>query len=341
MTRERATSQVVINQRHIGPGQPCFIIAEAGVNHNGEIEVAMRLVDAAVAAGADAVKFQTFKADRLAIPTALQYTMLRQLELSREAHMQLLDHCRRQGIVFLSSPFDEVSADLLETLGVEALKIPSGELTNLPLLRHVARKGKPMIVSTGMADVEEVACAIQAIEHAGHPPVVLLHCVSAYPAPPGEVNLRAMRTLADRFAVPVGYSDHTHGIEVALAAVALGACVIEKHLTLDRRMSGPDHAASVEPDELHRLVDGIRIVEAALGHGRKEPTVSEAPTAVVARKSLVAAKDIAAGTRLTEDLVTVKRPGIGLPPTMREHIIGKVATRDIPAQTVLSLEMMR
>jgi len=339
--------------RLIGPGQPCFIIAEAGVNHNGDLRLARQLIDVAVEANADAVKFQTFRAEAVVTRDApkaayqlhttdqreSQLEMLRRLELSAEAHQELLGYCRTRGILFLSTPFDAASADLLDELGVAAFKIPSGEITNVPFLVHVARKGKPMIVSTGMSTLAEVRTAVQTIEDAGNRAVVLLHCVSHYPASPSEANLRAMATLSKTFHGPVGYSDHTLGIEIALAAVALGACVIEKHITLDRTFPGPDHHASLEPDELAALVRGIRLVESALGHGRKEPAPSEADTAAAARRSLVAARDIPRGSRITEDLIAVKRPGTGLSPTMLSHVLGRRALQDIPADTVLQLGM--
>ena len=340
--------------RKVGPGLPCFVIAEAGVNHNGDVEIARQLVDVALQAGADAVKFQTFKAERLAMPTApkaeyqLQTTgatesqceMLRRLELSAEAHRNVMAYCRKEGILFMSSPFDEESADFLAELGVAVFKIPSGEITNLPFLAHLARKGKPLIVSTGMSYLGEVETAVRTLEQTGNRDFVLLHCVSNYPARPSDINLRAMQTMAAAFGAPVGYSDHTTGIEVALAAVALGACVVEKHFTLDRTLPGPDHQASLEPDELAALVRGIRTVEAALGHGRKEPAASEANTLAVARKSLVAARDIPPGTALTEDLIAVKRPGTGLPPAMKPYLVGRTAREAIPAGTLLGLEML-
>lgn len=348
-----ADSPVTIAGRQIGSGQPCFIIAEAGVNHNGDPELARQLIDVAKTAGADAVKFQLFRADRLASAAApkagyqvrttgggeSQLEMLRRLELPLEAHRALWDYCRARGMLFLSSPFDEDSADWLDALGVAAFKIPSGELTNLPFLAHVARKGKSLIVSTGMATLAEVEAAVRTIDAAGNRDVVLLHCVSNYPANPAEANLRAMQTMAEAFGLPVGYSDHTPGIEVALAAVALGACVIEKHFTLDRTLPGPDHRVSLEPQELVALVRGIRTVEAALGHGRKEPAPSEADTAAVARKSLVAAKDIAKGSTVTADSIAIKRPGTGLPPAVLDHLLGRTAIREIPADTLLTMEM--
>ena len=340
--------------RKVGPGQPCFIIAEAGVNHNGDVKLAKRLINVAAEAGADAVKFQTFKAERMVSVTApkaeyqLQTTdaaesqleMLQHLELSPEAHRELHAYCQERGVLFMSTPFDEESIDLLDELGVPVFKIGSGEITNWPFLEYVARKGKPIILSTGMSYLSEVDEAVRVIRDAGCDQLVLLHCVSNYPADPADANLRAVQTMAMAFGVPVGYSDHTPGIEVALAAVALGACVIEKHFTLDRSLSGSDHRASLEPDELTALVQGIRTVEAALGHGRKEPAASEANTAAVARKSLVAARDIPAGTKLTEGLIAIKRPGTGLPPAMRLYLIGRTVRMGIPAETLLTLEML-
>ncbi len=347
-------SPVMIAGRLVGPGQRCFIIAEAGVNHNGRVELAKRLIDAAAAAGADAVKFQTFKAERLVSPVApkaeyqrkateaieSQLAMIRRLELPPATFPELQAQAQAQRLLFLSTPFDEDSADLLEGVGVPAFKIGSGELTNLPLLSHVARKAKPIILSTGMSDLGEVNAAVQAIHESGNDQLVLLHCVSSYPANAAEANLRAMQTMADAFHVPVGYSDHTAGIEVALAAVALGACVIEKHLTLDRSLPGPDHQVSAEPQEFSALVRGIRAVEAALGDGQKRPTAGEADTAAVARKSLVAALAIPAGTRLTERLIAIKRPGTGLPPALRPQLIGRTAKTDIAAGTVLTWGMV-
>lgn len=345
---------VDISAHQVGEGHPCFIIAEAGVNHNGSLDMARQLVDAAVESGSDAVKFQTFKADELVTPdapkaeyqmrttdgTESQYEMIRRLELTLEMHQKLIEYCHERGILFMSSPFDESSADLLDDFDVPVFKIPSGEITNLPFLAHVAAKGKPMIVSTGMANLAEVETAIETIRYAGGKEVVLLQCVSNYPAEPAQANLRAMKTMEQKFEVPIGYSDHTQGIEVAIAAAALGATVIEKHFTLDRSLPGPDHEASLEPGELDAMVKGIRIAEAALGTGDKVPFASEASTADVARKSLVAAIDISAGTVLTKELVGIKRPGTGLPPAMRAEIIGKTIRTALAAGTLISLEMV-
>jgi sialic acid synthase SpsE len=267
--------------------------------------------------------------------------MLRRLELPEHAHRQILARCEQRGIIFLSSSFDEASADFLEALGVPAFKIPSGELTNLPFLAHVARKGRPMIVSTGMSTLAEVEAAITTVEAHGTPALVLLHCVSTYPAQPSDVNLRAMATMRAAFGVPVGYSDHTEGDEIALAAVALGACVLEKHFTLDRGLPGPDQQASIEPPELAALVRRVRAVEAALGDGSKAPAARETSTASVARKSLVLAQHIEAGAILTADMVVARRPGTGIPPSRLAEVVGRAAVADIPIGTVLRWEMLR
>lgn len=346
------TTQIQIAGREIGPGYPCFIIAEAGVNHNGDMELARRLVDAAVAIGADAVKFQTFKTELVMTREApkaayqrettgageSQFDMVKRLELPPAAFSQLMAYCHEREILFLSSPFDDDSADLLAELDVAAFKIPSGEIPNIPFLARVARNSKPMIVSTGMSDLAEVAAAVGTIREAGNEQFVLLHCVSNYPADPEDVNLKAMETMAAAFQVPVGYSDHTPGIEVPIAAVAMGACVIEKHLTLDHDLAGPDHRASLEPEEFEAMVRGIRTVESALGDGRKEPAASEADTAAVARKSLIAASSIPAGTVLTDEHITVKRPGTGLAPGMMHYLLGRVAKVDIPEDSLIALE---
>lgn len=345
---------ITVAGRSIGPGAPCFVIAEAGVNHNGNMGTARRLVEVASQAGADAIKFQTFSADKLATPDApkaayqqkttpseqSQLEMLRALEFKASDHEGIQDYCRELGILFMSTPFEEDSADFLDTLGVPAFKLPSGELTNLPFLAHVARKGKPLILSTGMSSLNEVEKAVATIVDAGNPDIVLLHCVSNYPAEPRDVNLRAMATMARAFNLPVGFSDHTLGTEIAFAAVALGACVVEKHFTLSRQQPGPDHQASLEPDDLAEMVSGIRRVEAALGGGRKEPAASEGGSAAAVRKSLIASTNISPGTVLTEDLIAIKRPGTGLPPAMRSHVVGRTARVAIPGGTVIALEML-
>ncbi len=338
--------------KEVGPGSPCLVIAEAGVNHNGVLHTALRLIDAAAEAGADAVKFQTFDATRLVTENAPKaeyqkkqtgtreshFEMLRRLQLDGDSHVQMIDHCRRRNIQFLSSPFDERSADLLNELGVSAFKIPSGEVTNLPLLKHIASFGKPIIMSTGMCRLGEVENALETLEATGNRQLVLLHCVSNYPADPADVNLRAMQTLSASFHFPVGYSDHTMGNEVSWAAVAMGACIIEKHFTLDRHLPGPDHAASSEPAELGQLVRGIRTIESALGTGRKRPAICEESTAAVARKSLVAAVDLEPGMLLGEETIAIKRPGTGLPPIMKPHLLNRLVRRKVAAGSLLTLE---
>jgi len=337
----------------IGRGHPCFVIAEAGVNHNGDLEAAKRLVSAAAEAGTDAVKFQTFRASSLVLETApkaryqeestgrgSQWEMLRRLELDETAFEELKACCREAGILFLSSAFDENGIDFLERLGVAGFKLGSGELTNDSLLRYAARKGKPLILSTGMATLEEVDKAVRIVRESGSQEIVLLHCVSSYPARPEDANLRAMETLRRAFDVPVGFSDHTTGTEVALAAAAVGAAVIEKHFTLDRTLPGPDHKASLEPDELKALISSIRNVGLALGHGRKEPVPAEEETARAARRSIVAAEDIPFGSVIRKDALICLRPGTGLAPAMKARLVGRRAKTDIPAGTLLDLEMV-
>jgi N-acetylneuraminate synthase/N,N'-diacetyllegionaminate synthase len=343
-----------IGKRQIGPGYPCFIIAEAGVNHGGRVELAKKLIDSAVEAGADAIKFQTFKAENLTTPAAKkaeyqvkntgsdesQLEMLHNLELPYEAHIELQRYAEAQGILFFSSPFDQGSADLLEQLNVPVYKLGSGEITNLGFLSHVARKGKPMIISTGMSYLAEIEAAIQEIELAGCHDYALLHCVSNYPTEPGEANLMAMATLRRAFAVPIGYSDHTMGIEVPVAAVALGASILEKHITLDRNLPGPDNLCSLEPGELKLLVSSVRNVEAALGDGKKIPNQRELMTARAARKSLVAAQRIPAGAVITNEQLVCKRPGTGLPPALLPFLLGRTARIDIEPDTMIEFGML-
>ena len=335
----------------------CFIVAEAGVNHNGSLESALRLVDAAADAGADAVKFQTFSADRLVSASApkaeyqaretgggSQHAMLKALELSPSDHVALGTRCAERGIEFMSTPFDEEAADFLVSIGMRRIKVPSGELTNPRLLRHVARFDVPLIVSTGMADLAEVQEAVAWIEDARRGAgavaaladrVTLLHCTSNYPATPADVNLTAMRSMATATRLPVGYSDHTSGIEVALAAVALGACVIEKHFTLDRSLPGPDHRASLEPAELAKMVSGIRAVEAALGDGVKRPQASELAVRDVARRSVILAADRPAGHVLRRDDLALLRPGNGIPPKSLDAVVGRRLARAVGAGSAL------
>lgn len=321
-----------------------FIIAEAGVNHNGSLEVAKKLIDVASEAGADAVKFQTFKADKLVSKTAQkaayqkettgadesQYAMIKKLELDEIAHQELIKHCQSKNILFLSTPFDHDSIALLHGLGMNIFKIPSGEITNLPYLRYIGSLGKKVILSTGMADLGEVEDALDVLVKAGTSKenITILHATTEYPCPMDEVNLKAMQTMSHAFGVNVGYSDHTQGIEIPIAAVAMGATVIEKHFTLDRAMPGPDHKASLEPDELKAMVQAIRNVEKALGDGIKKPSASEAKNIGIARKSILTCKAIQKGERFCEDNLCIKRSGEGMNPMRWDEVIGTVATRD-------------
>jgi N-acetylneuraminate synthase len=328
-----------------------LVIAEAGVNHNGDLQLAKQLVDAAAAAGADVVKFQTFQASQLATERAeqaayqqqalgqsqSQLTMLQQLELMPEQHSQLIEHCQQRSIEFLSTAFDPPSIELLASLQLKRWKIPSGEITNLPYLRQIGAQGQLVIISTGMANLGELEAALAVLEQAGTPrsQITVLHCTTEYPAPPEEVNLRAMQTIAQSFGVAVGYSDHTDGIAVPIAAVAMGATVIEKHLTLDRNLPGPDHKASLEPEEFAAMVRGIRTIEQALGDGIKRPTASEQANLPVVRKSLVAARPIRAGELFSEANLTAKRPGSGISPMQWDAWIGRPASRDFAADELI------
>jgi N,N'-diacetyllegionaminate synthase len=343
-----------IGKRRIGGSGPVFIVAEAGVNHNGDPDLARRLVDAAAECGADAVKFQTFTVDALLTREApkagyqvettgggeSQREMLARLDLGIDRLADLRDRAAKHGLVFFSAPFDEASADALAALDVALFKVPSGEITNLPLLRHVAAKGRPIILSTGMANLGEVEQAIAAIRAAGDPPLAVLHCLSAYPAPAAEVNLRAMDSLASRFGCPVGFSDHTLGIEIAVAAVARGAAIIEKHLTLDKTLPGPDHRASLDPAEFGAMVRAIRSVESALGDGVKRLMPSETDTRRVARKSLVAARALRAGERVAIGDLASKRPGTGISPAELPRVLGLRLTRDVAVDEVIPWEAL-
>ncbi|MDZ4050812.1 MAG: N-acetylneuraminate synthase [Limnobacter sp.] len=330
-----------------------IIIAEAGVNHNGDLEKAKQLVKAAKEAGADLVKFQTFKAASLVTKFAnkaeyqqkttgaaeSQHDMVRKLELSEKDHLVLIEECRRNNIEFFSTAFDEDSFDLLLKLGINQIKVPSGELTNLPLLRHMSQFGMPLMLSTGMANLGEIEAALNVIEQAGTPrsKVTVLHCTTEYPAPMEDVNLRAMVNLGATFGVKVGYSDHTPGIEVPIAAVALGARVIEKHFTLDRNLPGPDHKASLEPHELKAMIDAIRNIEKAMGDGIKRPTPSELKNKPIARKSIVATQPINTGEVFTTRNLGVKRPGTGISPMLWDEVIGKPAKRSFAIDELIEL----
>ncbi|MCX2982115.1 N-acetylneuraminate synthase [Halieaceae bacterium IMCC14734] len=330
-----------------------LIIAEAGVNHNGDLVLAKQLIDCAAAAGADLVKFQTFSADRQVTRTAAkadyqtqttdklesQHEMLRRLELDADMHRELIAHCAARDIGFFSTAFDIESIDLLVSLGQDLFKIPSGEMTNLPYLRHIGQLGKKVIVSTGMATLGEVEAAIDALEQAGTPRanIAVLHCTTEYPTPMAEVNLRAMQSMQHAFGLEVGYSDHTPGIEVSIAAVAMGGSVIEKHFTMDRTLPGPDHKASLEPDELAALVAAIRNIEVAMGDGIKRLTPSEARNEPVMRKSILASQAIKAGEIFSNDNVIAKRPGTGISPMRWDQVIGRAASRDFAEDELIEL----
>ena len=335
-----------------------LIIAEAGVNHDGNIEQAIQLIDVAADAGADLVKFQTFDAKALATANAElaayqenapdladashdagQLAMLKRLQLSEEDHLTLIAHCEARGIGFFSTAFDLESLDFLARLGAERFKVPSGEITNLPYLRRIASFQKDVIMSTGMAELSEIREAIDCLEAAGLPKekITLLHCTTEYPAPIEEVNLRAMQAMADKFGVAVGYSDHTDGIDVAIAAVAMGASVIEKHFTLDKNLPGPDHNASLEPEALNTMVEGIRRIECALGSSQKQCTASERKNIHLVRKSIVAARAISADEVFSEENLTVKRPATGLSPMLWDGVIGKRASRPFMPDEVIEL----
>ena len=329
-----------------------LIIAEAGVNHNGSIEMAKQLIDAAAVAGVDYVKFQTFKAEKLVTKDAKQaeyqqrnaadssqYAMLKKLELTPRQHEELVAHCKQKGVRFLSTAFDLESIEYLHSLHLGLWKIPSGEITNYPYLKKIAQYGEPVIMSTGMCSMDDVEQAINVLLKNGltKEQITLLHCNTEYPTPMQDVNLKAMLQLRDKFGVKVGYSDHTKGIEVPIAAVALGAEVIEKHFTLDRNLPGPDHKASLESNELKAMVDAIRNIEQALGDGQKHVSASEGKNIAIARKSIVAAKDIKRGELLTEENLTTKRPGSGISPMRWEELIGTKAIRDFKEDELIEV----
>lgn len=345
--------EIRILDKAIGAGNPCFVIAEAGVNHNGSFRLAKRMVNAAKDAGADAVKFQVFTAERVVTKTAdkalyqkrrtresNQYEMLKKLELTEDEFTKLAAYAQRRNIIFLASTFDERSVDLLEELKVPAFKIPSGEITNFPLLKHIARKVKPIILSTGMSTLREIAEALEVIRGEGADEVVLLHCVSDYPAKMEEMNLRVMNTLRRLFEFPVGLSDHTLGVTIPIAAVALEASVIEKHFTLDKKLPGPDHKMSLEPNELKEMINCIRNVEKALGNGMKRPTKNEEKIKKAVRKSIVARTKILKGTVITKEMLDFKRPGIGIEPKYLEKVVGKKVKDDIEMGELIILKKL-
>ena len=328
-----------------------IIIAEAGVNHNGNIDIARRLIDAAADAGVDYVKFQTFKTENLVSATAptaeyqktatnetSQFAMLKRLELSEAQHYELIDYCKSKGVKFLSTAFDMESIDLLAKLNLDFWKIPSGEITNYPYLAKIARFGQPIVMSTGMCDFTDIKNALDALIENGAnlEDITLLHCNTQYPTPMEDVNLNAMQNIALTYGIKVGYSDHTTGIEVPIAATALGATIIEKHFTLDKTMEGPDHKASLEPHELKAMVTAIRNIEKALGSGEKQTSSSETPNKAIARKSIVAARYISHGETFTEENLTVKRPGNGISPMKWREVIGHTASRDFAPDDLIS-----
>ena len=328
-----------------------FIIAEAGVNHNGSIDLAYKLIDVAVESGADAVKFQTFKAENIASKNApkaeyqkqttdeseSQFDMLKKLELDVETHKELITYCKQKDIIFLSTPFDHESIDLLCDLGLQIFKIPSGEITNLPYLKHIGSLSEQVILSTGMSTLEEVGDALNVLTNAGtlKENITVLHANTMYPTPMEDVNLNAMLTIQKEFGLAVGYSDHTLGIEVDIAAVVMGASIIEKHFTLDKAMDGPDHEASLEPEELKEMVTSIRNIEKALGSSEKKPSPSESLNIKVVRKSIIANQNIKKGDLLTDKNIAVKRPGGGISPMQWDEIIGAAASKDYNADELI------
>jgi N,N'-diacetyllegionaminate synthase len=341
---------IKIADRKIGEGHPCFVIAEAGVNHNGSVELAQRLVEAAAHAGADAVKFQTFQAEKLicaGTPKAEyqkettgraepQLEMVRRLEMPEHMTQAVAAHAASIGITFLSTGFDEESVDLLDNIGVPAFKVGSGDLTYFPLLERIASKRKPVILSTGMSYLEEVKNAVETLLALGCPELALLHCVSDYPADPRHANLRVLRTLRDTFHVPIGFSDHCMDNEIAIAAVAMGANILEKHITLDVSLPGPDHRISLSPIGFKNLVQSVRMVERALGDGVKRPYPGEQNVRDLARRSIVAAQTIAPGAIITREMLAFKRPGTGIPPGQWKELIGKRAAHEIAFDSLIS-----
>lgn len=343
-----------IADRRVGEGESCYIIAEAGVNHNGDVELAKSLIDVAIEARVDAVKFQTWVTEKVMVPNARmaeyqvantgcersQFEMAKELELSYEQFQEIKQYADERGIQFLSTPDEEDSADFLDNLGIPIFKIGSGEVTNHAFLRHVALKGKPIILSTGMSTMGEVEAAVRVIEEAGNKKLMLLHCVSEYPANPAECNLKAMSTLRSAFGYPVGFSDHTLGCDVAVFAVSLGACIIEKHFTLDTRMKGPDHCASLNPAELADFVKAVRTVESAKGDGVKRPSDSEIKNKIVVQKCLVVSRDIKAGETITKDDIVLRRASSGLLPVYLAQVLNKRAKCDIAALSALTMDVL-
>ncbi len=346
--------KIRIGDKEVGDQEPTFIIAEAGSNHNRDINQAKMLIDVAIDAKADAVKFQTYSAEKLYSkktpkPTYLEkitrkdetiWDLIKNIELPREFQAELADYCRDNDIIFLSTPFDHEAIEELDALGVLAYKIASFEIVDIPLLKHAANKRKPMLISTGMADIGDIEDALEAIYSAGNKQVALLHCNIGYPPPMDIVNLRAIQTMERAFDIPVGFSDHTMSTTIPAVAVAMGACIVEKHFTLDRSMHGPDHPFALEPNELEEMVKNIRDVEMALGSGIKQRTEAEEEMYRIGRRSIVAAQNIPTGAEITEEMLTVKRPGFGIKPKFLEIIIGRRAKVDIEEDDIITWEMV-
>jgi N-acetylneuraminate synthase len=338
--------EVKIGDRIIGDKYPVYIIAEIGANHNCDMKTAKKLIDKAAEAEVDAVKFQTYKAEMLYSKKAPKFSkdnvepfdLIKSVELPRDWHKELFDYTVGKGLHFLSSPFDFEAVDLLNNLGVPAFKIASFEITDLELLKYTAQKKKPMILSTGMTDFEEIKEALDAIRSQGNDDIILLHCNSLYPSPVEIVNLNAMQTMSDEFKIPIGFSDHTQGVHIPVAAVAKGAKVIEKHFTLDRKMKGPDHSFAIEPSELKQMVRNIKDVEKAEGTGEKTLSKFEKEMYEKGRRSLIAKKNIAKGTKITRDMIIIKRPGYGIKPKFLDQVIGKTAVKDIEAEQWITWE---
>jgi len=331
--------EIKIANKKIGKNHPCFIIAEVGINHNGKLSLAKKLVDAAVDAKADAVKFQTFKSEGVIIDKLKQTDAIRKFELKYSEFASLKKYCDKKNIIFLSTPHSFDAIDFLNDL-VPAFKFGSGDLTNIPALQHAAKKDKPIILGTGMSTLKEVKESVNAIKKSGNNQIIALHCTTNYPCPFEEVNMNAMKDMQNKLDCLVGYSDHTMGITASIMAATLGAVVIEKHFTIDRNMPGPDQKASLEPDELKKMIEEIRNVEKALGGSNKKPTNSEKKIINMVRRSLVAKKDIEKGTIITRDMIDVKRPGTGLAPAYLDKVIGKKASKNIPKDELIQKYMV-
>ena len=340
--------EIRLGDRTIGSGAGVFVIAEIGINHNGSVDEAAKLIDAAADCGADAVKFQSFRVDRLLICSRDRYAqqdgkesaydLLRRCELSFAEQEKLKAHADKRGIMFLSTPFDSESVDFLDRLGVPAFKVASGDITNIPLLGHIAAKGKPVFLSTGMSYMDEVIEAVRRLREGGAPEILLMHCTASYPASPNDMNLRALKTMQSYFGLPVGLSDHSQGILFSLTAAAMGAAAIERHFTLDRNAEGPDHKASLDPDELKTLVNNLSNLETGMGSGEKRPAESETEGRRLGRRSIVAAADIQAGEQIVSDMLDCKRPGGGLAPGCLNQVIGMTPRRFIAKDTIITWE---